>query len=56
MSNIDKAVSRAKEALGALTGNGRLERAGQVDQVKGSANSAVDRVADGLADNTADNS
>jgi len=55
MSNIDRAVGRVKEALGALTGNRRLKRAGRVDQAKGSVKSAVDRVADGLADDAADN-
>jgi len=46
MSNIDRAVGRVKEALGALTGNKRLKSAGRVDQAKGSVKSAVDRVAD----------
>ena len=48
MSNIDRAVGRVKEALGALTGNERLKSAGRVDQAKGSVKSAVDRVGDVL--------
>ena len=52
MSNIDKAVGRVKEAVGALTGNKRLKDEGRVDQAKGSVKSAVDRVADALTDNT----
>ncbi len=52
--NIDKAVGRAKEAVGGLTGNRRLKRAGRVDQAKGSVKSAVDKAADALTDNAAD--
>ena len=48
MTNIDKAVGRVKEALGALTGNKRLKDNGRVDQAKGSVKSAVDNVADAL--------
>ena len=54
MSNIDKAVGRMKEALGALTGNSRLKHEGRIDQAKGSVKSAVDRIADDLTDNAAD--
>ena len=48
MTNIDKAVGRVKEALGALTGNKRLKDNGRVDQAKGSVKRAVDKVADVL--------
>lgn len=48
MSNIDKAVGRVKEAVGALTGNRRLKHAGRVDQAKGSVKNVVDKVADTL--------
>jgi uncharacterized protein YjbJ (UPF0337 family) len=46
--NIDKAKGRAKEAAGALTGNRRLKNEGRADHAKGSAKSAVDKVADTL--------
>jgi uncharacterized protein YjbJ (UPF0337 family) len=46
--HIDKAKGRAKEAAGALTGNTRLKNKGRVDQAKGSAKNAVDRVAGAL--------
>jgi uncharacterized protein YjbJ (UPF0337 family) len=46
--NIDKAKGRAKEAAGALTGNKRLKNEGRVDQTKGSAKKAVDKIADTL--------
>ena len=52
--NIDTAIGRVKEALGALTGNKRLKDEGRVDQAKGSVKSAVDKVADALTDNTSD--
>jgi len=55
MSNIDKAVGRMKEAVGALTGNKRLKHDGRVDQAKGSVKSAVDKVGDVLTDNATDN-
>ena len=47
--NIDKAKGRAKEAAGALTGNKRLKNEGRVDQAKGSAKNAVDKVAHTLS-------
>jgi uncharacterized protein YjbJ (UPF0337 family) len=50
MTNIDKAVGRVKEALGALTGNKRLKNDGRIDQAKGSVKHAVDRAADALND------
>jgi uncharacterized protein YjbJ (UPF0337 family) len=52
--NIDTAIGRVKEALGALTGNKRLKDDGRVDQAKGSVKGAVDKVADALTDNTSD--
>jgi uncharacterized protein YjbJ (UPF0337 family) len=50
MPNIDKAVGRVKEALGALTGNKRLKDDGRIDQARGSVKQAVDKVADALND------
>ena len=50
MPNIDKAVGRVKEALGALTGNKRLKDDGRIDQARGSVKEAVDKVADALND------
>ena len=47
--NVDKAKGRVKEAAGALTGNRRLKNEGRVDQAKGSAKNAVDKVAGALA-------
>jgi uncharacterized protein YjbJ (UPF0337 family) len=44
--NIDKAKGRAKEAAGALSGDRHLKNEGRVDQAKGSAKNAVDKVAD----------
>jgi uncharacterized protein YjbJ (UPF0337 family) len=44
--NIDKAKGRVKEAAGALSGDRRLKNEGRVDQAKGSAKKAVDKVAD----------
>jgi uncharacterized protein YjbJ (UPF0337 family) len=46
--HIDKAKGRVKEAAGTLTGNRRLKNKGRVDQAKGSAKNAVDRVAGAL--------
>jgi uncharacterized protein YjbJ (UPF0337 family) len=46
--NIDKAKGRVKEATGALTGDRHLKNRGRVDQAKGSAKNAVDKVADTL--------
>ena len=50
MTNIDKAVGRVKEALGALTGNKRLKNDGRIDQARVSVKQAVDNVADALND------
>ena len=46
--NIDTAIGRVKEALGALTGNKRLRDEGRIDQAKGSVKHAVDTVADAV--------
>jgi uncharacterized protein YjbJ (UPF0337 family) len=46
--NIDKAKGRVKEAAGALTGDRHLKNEGRVDQTKGSAKKAVDKVRDTL--------
>jgi uncharacterized protein YjbJ (UPF0337 family) len=46
--NIDKAKGRVKEAAGALTGNRHLKNEGRVDQAKGSAKKAVDKVGETL--------
>jgi len=44
MSNqyIDKAKGRAKEAVGALTGDRKLKQDGRIDQARSAAKSAVD--------------
>lgn len=47
--NIDKAKGRVKEAAGALTGDRHLKNEGRVDQAKGSAKKAVDKVGNTLA-------
>jgi uncharacterized protein YjbJ (UPF0337 family) len=46
--NIDKAKGRAKQAAGALSGDGRLKNEGRVEEAKGSAKKTVDKVADTL--------
>jgi uncharacterized protein YjbJ (UPF0337 family) len=46
--NIGKAKGRAKEAAGALSGDGRLKNEGRAEQAKGSAKKTVDKVADTL--------
>jgi uncharacterized protein YjbJ (UPF0337 family) len=43
--HLDTAKGRAKEAAGALTGSRKLKNEGRVDQAKGSAKKAVDKVA-----------
>jgi uncharacterized protein YjbJ (UPF0337 family) len=47
--NIDKATGRVKEAAGALTGDKDLKNEGRVDQAKGSAKKAVDKVLETLS-------
>jgi uncharacterized protein YjbJ (UPF0337 family) len=46
--NIDKAKGRAKQAAGALSGDRHLKNEGRVEEAKGSAKRAVDKVADTL--------
>src|ERR1035437_10776989 len=46
--NIDKAKGRVKKAAGALTADRHLKNKGRVDQAKGSAKNAVDKVGDTL--------
>jgi uncharacterized protein YjbJ (UPF0337 family) len=50
--NMDKAKGHAKEAVGDLTDNERLEREGKLDQasgeVKGAAEDAKDKVGEGV--------
>jgi uncharacterized protein YjbJ (UPF0337 family) len=46
--NIDKAKGRAKQAAGALTGDRHLKNEGRVEEAKGSAKKAVDKMADTL--------
>jgi len=53
--NIDKAKGRAKEAVGALTGDKHLKNEGRVDQAKGSAKKTVNKVADTLTGHNANN-
>ena len=43
--HIDKAKGRAKQAAGALSGDGRLKNEGRVEEAKGSAKNTVDKVA-----------
>ena len=53
--NVEKAKGRAKEAVGALSGDKRLKNEGRVDQAKGSAKKTVDKVADTLTGRNANN-
>jgi uncharacterized protein YjbJ (UPF0337 family) len=46
MSNTDDVQGRAKEAVGALTGDDELKREGKVDQASGKVKDAVDVVKD----------
>jgi uncharacterized protein YjbJ (UPF0337 family) len=46
--NIDKAKGRVKEAAGAVSGDRRLKNEGRIDQAKGSAKNAVDKLANTL--------
>lgn len=48
--NKDEATGRAKEAVGDLTGDKRLQREGKTDQAAGKAKDAVDSVADKAKD------
>ncbi|MHA6757915.1 CsbD family protein [Streptacidiphilus sp. PAMC 29251] len=46
----DKLKGKAKEGAGKVTGNERLEAEGKVDQVKGDAKQAVEKVQDAFKD------
>ena len=46
--HIDKAKGRVKEAAGALTADSHLKNEGRIEQAKGSAKNAVDKVANTL--------
>jgi uncharacterized protein YjbJ (UPF0337 family) len=46
--NIDKAKGRVKQAAGALSGDRHLKNKGRVEEAKGSAKNAGDKVADTL--------
>jgi len=46
----DKAVGRAKQAAGALTGNDETKREGERDERKGDAKGAVNDAADKVKD------
>ena len=52
MSNasVDKAEGKLKEAAGTLTGNEKLKREGQAQQVAGNVKDAVNKVVDKAAD------
>jgi uncharacterized protein YjbJ (UPF0337 family) len=52
--NIDKATGRVKEAAGALAGDKDLKNEGRVDQAKGSAKKAVDKVVETLSGHKSD--
>lgn len=41
---IDKAKGRAKQAVGAATGDRKLQRQGKVDEAKGNVEGAVEEV------------
>lgn len=47
---IDKAKGSAKEGIGRVTGNKKLEYEGKVDQAKGKAKKAVSDVKDAADD------
>ena len=50
MSNTDDLKGRAKEAVGDLTDNERLEREGKADRAEGKVKDAVDGARDKLGD------
>jgi uncharacterized protein YjbJ (UPF0337 family) len=52
--NIDKATGRVKEAAGALAGDKDLKNEGRVEQAKGSAKKAVDKVVETLSGRKSD--
>jgi uncharacterized protein YjbJ (UPF0337 family) len=47
---LDKAKGRAKEAVGALTGNERLKSSGRVDQAVGSVKKVTNKVKTNVKD------
>lgn len=50
MPNLDDAKGRAKEAAGDLTDDDDLKNEGKIDQGKGKAKDAVDKVSDKVKD------
>jgi uncharacterized protein YjbJ (UPF0337 family) len=48
-NKIDDLSGKAKEGVGKVTGNERLEREGETDQAKTSVKEGVRKVKDGLA-------
>ena len=46
MPNFDEIKGRAKEAVGDLTDDERLQREGKADQAEGKVKDAVDKTAD----------
>jgi uncharacterized protein YjbJ (UPF0337 family) len=52
--HIDKATGRVKQAAGALSGDKQLKNEGRVEEAKGSAKKAVDKVADTLSGHNKD--
>jgi len=46
--NVNKAKGRVKQAVGSLGGDRHLKNEGRVEEAKGSAKKAVDKVADTL--------
>ncbi len=50
----DKIIGRAKQAIGAITGNAKLKREGERQEdkgkLKGTVNSTIDRAQDALTD------
>ena len=52
--SVEKLSGRAKEAAGDLTGNDKLKREGQVDQVAAKVRQKTDDVVDGVKDKLTD--
>jgi len=48
-STTDKIKGRVKETVGVITGNDRLKREGQTDQVVGEVKEAAEKVKDKVA-------
>ena len=51
--NVDKVKGRAKEAVGALSGDKDLKNRGRSDQAKGAVKDAVDKVVDRMTERNA---